>query len=76
MGATETLKMCEYVAVDTGPERGVDEKETTDIVMDLLTNAEIDLVSDIRGDRVALLFRRRTATTEVSGSVSVCHVDR
>jgi FkbM family methyltransferase len=58
-GALEILENIDYVSADVGPERGVDEEETRDFVVNFLEEAGFDLVQEKTGHMKIVLLKRR-----------------
>jgi FkbM family methyltransferase len=57
-GAYEILSNIDYIVVDVGPERGVDEAETREWVVSYLLANQFELVRENSGHRKIVLFRR------------------
>lgn len=57
-GAGDTLNLTEYVAVDAGPERGVDKENTVAHVTNRLVDLGFQLL-DMNDRRLTMLFKRR-----------------
>jgi len=57
-GASEVLKNIDYISADVGPERGVDEQETRDFVVNFLIGVGFELIREKKGYRKIVLFKR------------------
>ena len=57
-GALAILNNIDYISADVGPERGIEEAETRDFVVDYLNNAGFELVKEGKGHRKIVLFKR------------------
>lgn len=57
-GAVPILKNIDYISADVGPERGIEEEETRDFVVNFLTSYGFELVNESRGHRKIVLFKR------------------
>lgn len=57
-GAALILKNIDYISADVGPERGVEEEETRDFVVNFLTTSGFELINESRGHRKIVLFKR------------------
>jgi FkbM family methyltransferase len=57
-GAHPILNNIDYISADVGPERGVQEEETRDFVVDFLTSSGFELINESRGHRKIVLFKR------------------
>ncbi len=57
-GALPILKNIDYISADVGPERGVEEEETRDYVVDFLVSSGFELINESRGHRKIVLFKR------------------
>jgi FkbM family methyltransferase len=60
-GAKSILHQIDYVTADVGPERGIEEEETRDFVVDYLENFGFELIQESRGHRKIVLLKRRGA---------------
>jgi len=58
LGASEILDNIEYISADVGPERGIEEKDTRDFVVDFLRAAGFELIKESNKFRKIVLFRR------------------
>lgn len=61
-GALNILGNIDYISADVGPERGVNEEETRDFVVNFLLAAGFDLIQQKTGHRKLVLFKRRGAS--------------
>ena len=61
-GASRILSNIDYISADVGPERGINEEETRDFVVNFLTAYGFELVNESRGHRKIVLFKRIGAT--------------
>jgi FkbM family methyltransferase len=59
MGACECLKICEYVVVDSGPERGIEQTETTNEVSSILLSNQFQLIKSSNFRTVHLYRNKR-----------------
>lgn len=57
-GAVPILSNIDYISADVGPERGIEEEETRDFVVDFLTAFGFELINESRGHRKIVLFKR------------------
>ena len=57
-GASGILRNIDFISADVGPERGIDELETRDYVVNFLINAGFELIRESRGYRKIVLLRR------------------
>lgn len=60
-GAVPILRNIDYISADVGPERGIDEEETRDYVVNFLTASGFELINESRGHRKIVLFKRTSA---------------
>lgn len=60
-GALDILGNIDFVSADVGPERGVNEEETRNFVVNFLLVAGFDLIQEKTGHRKIVLFKRRGA---------------
>jgi FkbM family methyltransferase len=60
-GAVEILGNVDFISADVGPERGVNEEETRDLVVNFLQAAGFDLIQEKMGHRKIVLLKRRGA---------------
>jgi FkbM family methyltransferase len=58
IGAEQTIKLCEYISVDAGPERGIEQKTTIKEVKQFLLSRNFTLIQK-SFDRVVLLFKNK-----------------
>ena len=58
-GASGILHNIDLISADVGPERGIDELETRDYVVNFLVNAGFELIKESRGHRKIVLLRRK-----------------
>ncbi len=58
-GALNILGNIDYISADVGPERGVNEEQTRDFVVNFLLSAGFDLIQEKKGFRKIVLFKRR-----------------
>ena len=58
-GALNILGNIDFISADVGPERGVNEEETRDFVVNFLLTAGFDLIQEKIGYRKIVLFKRR-----------------
>lgn len=57
-GATKSLKKIEFISVDVGPERGIENKKTATEVNEILTNNGFKLI-DLNNKRFVLLYQNK-----------------
>jgi FkbM family methyltransferase len=57
-GALPILMNIDYISADVGPERGIEEEETRDYVVNFLTASGFELINESRGHRKIVLFKR------------------
>jgi len=57
-GAISILNCIDYVSADIGPERGIHEQETRDMVVNLLESHGFELIKENKGHRKVILMRR------------------
>jgi FkbM family methyltransferase len=57
-GAISILNCIDYVSADIGPERGIHEQETRDMVVNLLESHGFELIKESKGHRKVILMRR------------------
>lgn len=57
-GAVPILMNIDFISADVGPERGVEEEETRDYVVNFLTASGFELIKESRGHRKIVLFKR------------------
>jgi FkbM family methyltransferase len=57
-GASKILPNIDYISADVGPERGVNEEETRDFVVNFLTQSGFELISERKLHRKIVLFKR------------------
>jgi FkbM family methyltransferase len=57
-GAISILTRIDYVSADVGPERGIHEKETRDLVVNLLESNGFELIKESRDHRKIILMRQ------------------
>lgn len=58
-GASGILHNIDFISADVGPERGIDELETRDYVVNFLENAGFELIKESRGHRKIVLLKRK-----------------
>lgn len=58
-GASGVLNRIDYISADVGPERGVAEEDTRDFVVNFLSNAGFELISESKFHRKIVLFKRQ-----------------
>lgn len=56
-GAIGVLSKCQFIVVDTSPERGVKQEETTSSVVNFLLKRGFELISITHGKRIICLFK-------------------
>lgn len=70
LGAVKLLSKVKYIVVDVGPERGVNEEETREAVVNFLNLYQFSIARENPGHRKTILFRNdnyQSLTTAVSG---------
>lgn len=58
-GASEILHNIDYISADVGPERGIDEEETRDFVVNFLIESGFELVNESSNHRKVVLLKRK-----------------
>ena len=74
-GSIETLKITEYVSVDTGFERGINQDNTINEVKEILTKYNFEIIKSNYEDRIIYLFKNKRFNSPIKEKNNKNHMN-